>query len=360
MPTLELPGLYADNVAAIVAVDRPLLVNRDPGPGETGVPLEWPIALEVINPGPDGIDRPATRVWVDGALAFDGDLVPEIQPGFDGPRAQVVETADTLRIVLDPAVPFVSQATVAVRVVSQTIGGAHSLDQTYSFDAEDRTAPRVLAAQATAQRVVEIGFDEDVVVTDPTGFVLEALGFPAVPVAPVSATADGRVTQHGDLANDRLAHAGGHNGPSVGIEVTTPYYESYLRAGLPWSRVIDAPWAHRDRYVVPTPEQAEAMARLIGWLTSPDAKGLSIPRTWTGLDGTRLAMGRIADGDQRRPGVWAHHLFHHADGSWPVLYAWLRLEAGLAPCAAYEEAVRLATGARRHVDLGELAAPPVA
>jgi N-acetyl-anhydromuramyl-L-alanine amidase AmpD len=34
--------------------------------------------------------------------------------------------------------------------------------------------------------------------------------------------ADGRVTQHGDLAHDRLAHAGGHNGPSVGIEVTNP------------------------------------------------------------------------------------------------------------------------------------------
>ena len=40
--------------------------------------------------------------------------------------------------------------------------------------------------------------------------------------------ADGGVTQHGDLANDRLAHAGGHNGPSVGVEVTNPYYPKYL------------------------------------------------------------------------------------------------------------------------------------
>lgn len=163
--------------------------------------------------------------------------------------------------------------------------------------------------------------------------------------------ADGRVTQHGDLANDRLAHAGGHNGPSVGIEVTNPYYPKYLRDGLPWSRVIDAPWAHRDRYVVPTPEQAEATAKLVVWLTSPDAVGLSIPRTWIGLDGGRIAMGRVAGADQRRPGVYAHHNFHHADGAWPVLYAWLRLEAGLAPCAAYEEAVGLATEARRSVDL---------
>ena len=62
-------------------------------------------------------------------------------------------------------------------------------------------------------------------------------------------------------------------------------------------------------------------------------------------------MGHIADGDRRRPNVWAHQRFHHADGSRPVLYAWLLLEAGLAPCAAYEEAVRLATGARRFIDI---------
>jgi len=166
--------------------------------------------------------------------------------------------------------------------------------------------------------------------------------------------ADGRVIQHGDLAHDRLAHAGGHNGPSVGIEVVSPYYPKYLRDGLPWSRVIDAPWAHGGRYVLPTPEQAEATSRLVGWLTSPAAEGLSIPRTWIGFDGTQLAMGRVPRGDTRRPGVWAHTYFHHADGSWLVLYAWLRLEAGLAPCAAYEEAARRAEGARRVVDLSDL------
>ena len=168
---------------------------------------------------------------------------------------------------------------------------------------------------------------------------------------------DGGITQHGDLALDRLAHAGGHNGPSVGVEVVSPYYPQYLRDDLPWSRVIDAPWAHHGRYVLPTPEQADATARLVGWLTS-SAAGLSIPRTWRGLEGTRLAMGRVSDGDQRRPGVWAHHYFHHADGAWLVLYAWLRLEAGLTSCTAYEEAARRATGARRNVDVADLAAPP--
>lgn len=193
MPALELPALYADNVAAIVAVERPLLVNRDPGPDETGVPLEWFIALEVLDPGPDGIDRAATRVWVDGEVAFDGAGAPEVQPAFDGPRAAVIETADTLRVVLDPQAPFASQAVVKVRVEAATNGGAHALDETYFFTAEDRTVPKVVAAQAVAPQVIQIGFDEDVLVTDPHGFTFVSLDLPAVPVAPESAEAEGSV-----------------------------------------------------------------------------------------------------------------------------------------------------------------------
>lgn len=171
---------------------------------------------------------------------------------------------------------------------------------------------------------------------------------------------DGDVTQHGDFANDRLAHAGGHNGPSVGIEVVNPYYPKYASAKLPWKRVIDAPWAHQRRYVVPTPEQAEATAQLVQLLTSGNLDGLAIPRTWRGLSGTRLSVNRIADGDKRAPGIYAHTYFHHADGAWLALYAWLRLEAGMPECIAYEEAIRRATGMRRYVDLADLMSDAVA
>jgi phage tail-like protein len=104
-----------------------------------------------------------------------------------------VESADTLRIVLDPTTPFASLATVEVRVVSATVGGEHALDETYTFRAEDRTAPKVLAAQATAPRVVHIGFDEPVLVVDPAGFAFVPVGLPAVNVGPVDAEADGSV-----------------------------------------------------------------------------------------------------------------------------------------------------------------------
>jgi hypothetical protein len=120
-------------------------------------------------------------------------IAAERDPGFDGLRADVVESADTLRIVLDPTTPFASLATVEVRVVSATVGGEHALDETYTFRAEDRTAPKVLAAQATAPRVVHIGFDEPVLVVDPAGFVFGAVGLPAGNVEPVDAEADGSV-----------------------------------------------------------------------------------------------------------------------------------------------------------------------
>ena len=167
---------------------------------------------------------------------------------------------------------------------------------------------------------------------------------------------DGAVTQHGDLARDRLAHAGGHNAPSVGIEVVNPYYPEYLKPNLPWSTVIEAPWAHKRRYVVPTPEQAEATSRLVAWLTSPAAEGLCIPRCWVGLAEGSLAMGRVPRSRRSSPGIYAHHYFGHADGAWLVLYAWLRIEAGLEPADAHREATARAVGAKKRIDLSDLIA----
>lgn len=159
---------------------------------------------------------------------------------------------------------------------------------------------------------------------------------------------DGEITQHGDLADDRMAHAGSsHNGLSVGVEVVNPYYPTQLKPGLPWTQTIKAGWAHRGTYVLPTPAQAEAVAQLTSWITSPAAAGLAIPRTWIGLSrtasGNKLAMNRVTGAGSSSPGIYAHTYFGHADGSWLVLYSYLRLQAGMTPSAAYAEAARLGT-----------------
>ncbi len=51
MPTIELPALYTDTIAAIVMVSWPRLVNRDLGPDEIGVPLtfdHWEIGISEL------------------------------------------------------------------------------------------------------------------------------------------------------------------------------------------------------------------------------------------------------------------------------------------------------------------------
>lgn len=189
MAAIELPTLAIEVVAAVGAASRPLLTNRDPGPDESDVPLTSLIALEVVDPGTAGIDRKATRVWVDGALAFDGAASPEVADAFGGPRAGATEAPDTLRIVLAPRAPFASQARISVRVVSDTTGGGHPLDETYAFAAEDRTAPRLVAAVATAPRTVRLAFDEPVVVVDASAITITARDAPAVPLTVVEASA---------------------------------------------------------------------------------------------------------------------------------------------------------------------------
>ncbi|MDP1826672.1 MAG: phage tail protein [Archangium sp.] len=187
MATLELPRLQVESLALVTSASRPLLINRDPAPGEAGVPIDSVLAFEVVDPGTDGVDRPATRVWVDGVLAFDGNLMPT----FAGPLASVNQTVDTLRVVLHPTQLLASLATVAVHVVSRTLGGAHAFDETYRFTVEDRIAPRLVSAQAVAQKQVRLVFDEQLALPGAARIQVALKGSPAVPVVVVATKVEG-------------------------------------------------------------------------------------------------------------------------------------------------------------------------
>jgi hypothetical protein len=96
----------------------------------------------------------------------------------------------------------------------------------------------------------------------------------------------------------------------------------------------------------------------VRWTTSAPAPGIAVPRAWPGLRDGRFALGLVAAAAKAPlPGVLAHQYFGHADGSMLVLYAWLRIEAGLAPDVAFEEAVKRATGVRR-ADVRDLLPTP--
>ncbi|NVJ27621.1 phage tail protein [Myxococcus sp. AM011] len=191
MATVELPTLYVDTVSLFTETRRPLLLNRAPGPGEEDVPVDSVLELELVDVGVDGIARASTRVWVGGVLAFEGGASAEVTPAFAGPLAEVTQSADTLRVVLHPAVPLASQASVSVRVVSATAGAAHLLDEAYTFTVEDSMAPRLVGAQALAPKAVRLAFDEDVRVPSSARFTFTPRGAPAVPVASLEAAAEG-------------------------------------------------------------------------------------------------------------------------------------------------------------------------
>lgn len=183
MATVELPRVQVQSVTLITIATRPLLINRDPGPGETNVPIDSTLALELVDPGSAGIDTSATRVWVDRVLVFNGAPVAPF-------AATVNQSPDSLRLVLTPAVPWPSPARVTVRVVSRTVGGGNALDETYSFSVEDRVAPRLATAQAISQRHVRLTFDEPVQASSATIAIAPAVA-PAMPVTVIAVEAEG-------------------------------------------------------------------------------------------------------------------------------------------------------------------------
>lgn len=168
------------------------------------------------------------------------------------------------------------------------------------------------------------------------------------------------ITQHGDLAWDRMAHAESQNGPSVTGEIVNPYYDHISRDKGIWPTVLtNTAWAHdgsddEKDYVVPPLAQLEGYVAMLVWLTTPSCTGghIDIPSTFVGYADGRLAMGRLSGVNVRTPGIWAHTYTAHADGSFPVLYAFLRLERGMPPVVAYAKAKELATTGKRYALVG--------
>jgi hypothetical protein len=201
-------------------------------------------------------------------------------------------------------------------------------------------APTLLVIHETVTRSAETTFR----VLKRRGLSVQLVGAP-----------DGRLIQHADLGA-RAQHAGTARNPiSVGIEVVNPYYPRLAPSkGSPWTEAIDAPWAHEKRYLMPTREQAESCAAWIAFATAPGSP-VGATREWPGLSGGFMAMGRVKA--PLRRGIVAHCYFGHADGAWLVLYAWLRIVAGMDTATAYSEATRRATGVRR-VDIRDLGASP--
>lgn len=117
-----------------------------------------------------------------------------------------------------------------------------------------------------------------------------------------------------------LAHAGKLNTRSIGVELINPYYPDTAAASALWRErpVHRERWAHKGRYVVPTPEALECL-----WQTvHAFCVQYSIP-------------ARIVSSPE--PGIIAHAhspFDAHADGVAPAEYIAARLR-GLTPAQAF-------------------------
>lgn len=157
---------------------------------------------------------------------------------------------------------------------------------------------------------------------------------------------DGTVYQYGDLAYTMFHSNRAHDPISVGIEMIHPMNSSPCASRYSSQRINHAYWAAGRSYLIPPLVQVEAAAKLIEWLTT-GTSGLRIPRIWRGVSQSRMAMNRL-NGTRlsRQPGIYAHTYWIHSDGAWPLLFAWLRIEAELNPQEAYAGAIRRAPTGR--------------
>ena len=152
---------------------------------------------------------------------------------------------------------------------------------------------------------------------------------------------DGSITQHAPVSRATYHAGSGHNSRSVGLEMVSPYYGSRAKKG---DEVIRARWAHKKKYILPGAEQAEASFRVIRWLCCIH----DIPFTFSCVDegDMRFRWGRDKD-RASRPGILAHHRFHHADGLFFEHYAAARHISGLDPVSAYEATKSAASSGKR-------------
>lgn len=195
MATVELPGVVIASVTGPVLGAPLVVINRSPEPDETSVPLATAIELELAVLGSDALDVASIEVLVDDRVALRSGV---LEPSFAGLRASLLLRADGARITLDPLTPLASEALVRVRVRASTLARI-ALDDTWTFVAEDRTAPRLVAAIATGPTSVRVSFDEPMAIVTGSAFELVPMDAPAVPVRVVGSAATGTLI---DLTTD--------------------------------------------------------------------------------------------------------------------------------------------------------------
>jgi hypothetical protein len=161
---------------------------------------------------------------------------------------------------------------------------------------------------------------------------------------------DGSVHQHLD-PKYAGAHAEGFNKPSlhnersIAIEVINPYYGS--RATLE-HEVIKAVWAHKGKYILPTPEQLNATWDLVESQCAQNAVPCIFPGMTLSGQVATFKWGRLIK--HEIPGVMAHARWAHADALFVEHYCAMRSLGWMAEFA-YQLTVDSGASGKRKTDI---------
>lgn len=193
-----LPGCALDMVVGSTIAPNILVGNRDPGDGETNVPLDraWQFDIEPTDEFLlGGIDLNRTTVYVNDDVAFANGAFTANWSA----NSTVQTTPSTgVRFSLLGANDFDSDVAYTIRVVSARDQGPDAaLDESWSFHTVDTIAPLLVSATYTSIYTVLATFDDVLLLDDsdgsglnPNSYTLTLLdGFPAVTPVVVSVEA---------------------------------------------------------------------------------------------------------------------------------------------------------------------------
>lgn len=157
MTLVKLPALWLDNFLTS-SVAGIALANQYPEQGAAEVAADHEVQFDLMPTAPlTTVDLANTSVWINGTPAMvDGVF----QAGFITGSSVTAFTAIDQRVVVAHDNPWDGESTVTVRVVSQTLGGGYTLDESWTFTVEDLAQPRLVAAQAVSAKVVRLTFSE--------------------------------------------------------------------------------------------------------------------------------------------------------------------------------------------------------
>jgi len=194
-----LPSFYVDQLLAPEVVSSDLYVHtRNPSPGQTDVPPDQPtISFTLADVSGAGVDLANTTVTIDGQIAYSGGVfvapwAGTVTPG-SGPTGNDVVFSLTI-----PAtkLPFESEQEVEINVISQLLGPASPIDETWIFIAADITPPAVQTAVMLDKKTIRVTFTDGLLLDasaagalNPANYSVTRVSAPAVSLQVVSVTA---------------------------------------------------------------------------------------------------------------------------------------------------------------------------